>query len=97
MDDELEAAVATLQSLATTLECSCVKLRERKDLRGIVAQYLIRRLLDQTGNSLFISGIQNIINKSKIQIYIFQNQFLFVRVAKTKNRFEFFLFALVQR
>ncbi|XP_063921168.1 GTP-binding protein 1 [Zophobas morio] len=47
LDDELEAAVATLQSLATTLECSCVKLRERKDVRGIVAQYLIRRVLGQ--------------------------------------------------
>lgn len=47
-DDELDAAVATLQSLATTLECSCVKLRERKELGGTIAQYLIRRLLDQT-------------------------------------------------
>lgn len=46
----MDAAVATLQSLATTLECSCVKLRERKDVNGVVAQYLVRRLLDQTGN-----------------------------------------------
>ncbi|VEN35616.1 unnamed protein product [Callosobruchus maculatus] len=45
-DDEMEAAVATLQSLANTLECSCVKLRERKENRGMVAQYLIRRVLD---------------------------------------------------
>ncbi|RZC35338.1 GTP-binding protein 1 [Asbolus verrucosus] len=48
LEDELEAAVATLQSLATTLECSCVKLRERKDVRGVIAQYLIRRVLGQT-------------------------------------------------
>ncbi|CAH0555008.1 unnamed protein product [Brassicogethes aeneus] len=48
LNDELEAAVATLQSLANTLNCSCVRLRERKDLRGIVAQYLIRRVLDQS-------------------------------------------------
>jgi GTPase len=48
LEDELEAAVATLQSLATTLECSCVKLRERKDVRGIIAQYLIRRVLGQS-------------------------------------------------
>ncbi|KAF5272208.1 hypothetical protein FQA39_LY01290 [Lamprigera yunnana] len=47
-DDEKEAAVATLQSLAATLECSCVLLRERKDMSGIILQYLIRRLLDQT-------------------------------------------------
>ncbi|CAG9830081.1 unnamed protein product [Diabrotica balteata] len=48
LDDELEAAVATLQSLANTLECSCVRLRERKETRGIVVQYLIRRVLDQS-------------------------------------------------
>ncbi|XP_030766641.1 GTP-binding protein 1 isoform X2 [Sitophilus oryzae] len=48
LDDELEAAVATLQSLAQTLECSCVKLRERKEIRGVVVQYLIRKVLDQS-------------------------------------------------
>ncbi|CAH1156035.1 unnamed protein product [Phaedon cochleariae] len=47
-DNELEAAVATLQSLATTLECSCVKLRERKETHGVIIQYLIRRVLDQS-------------------------------------------------
>lgn len=47
-DDEKEAAVATLQSLAASLECSCVLLRERKENCGIILQYLIRRLLDQT-------------------------------------------------
>lgn len=49
LEDELEAAIATLQSLANTLECSCVKLRERKEMRGMVLQYLIRRMLDQSG------------------------------------------------
>ncbi|CAH1115095.1 unnamed protein product [Psylliodes chrysocephalus] len=48
LEDELDAAVATLQSLANTLECSCVKLRERKETRGVVVQYLIRRVLDQS-------------------------------------------------
>ncbi|XP_060527779.1 GTP-binding protein 1 [Cylas formicarius] len=48
LQDEVEAAVATLQSLANTLECSCVKLRERKETRGVVVQYLIRRVLDQS-------------------------------------------------
>lgn len=47
-EDELLAAVATLQSLATTLECSCVKLRERKDTGGTLVQYLIRRVLDES-------------------------------------------------
>lgn len=40
--------MATLQSLAATLECSCVKLRERQEASGFIAQYLIRRLLDQS-------------------------------------------------
>ena len=53
-DDELEAAVATLQSLATTLDCSCVKLRERKECGGIVVQYLIRRVLDESGKYDFV-------------------------------------------
>ncbi|XP_017769562.1 PREDICTED: GTP-binding protein 1 isoform X2 [Nicrophorus vespilloides] len=47
-EDELEAAVATLQSLSATLECSCVKLRERKEGRGVLVQYLIRRVLGES-------------------------------------------------
>lgn len=50
----MEAAVATLQSLASTLGCSCIKLRERKGINGCTAQYLIRRLLDQSGIFLTI-------------------------------------------
>lgn len=50
-DDELEASVATLQSLASTLGCSCVKLRERKEIAGVVVQYLIRRVLDENGTT----------------------------------------------
>ncbi|KAL3268615.1 hypothetical protein HHI36_007721 [Cryptolaemus montrouzieri] len=46
--DELDAAIATIQSLATTLECSLIKLRERKEPRGVVVQYLIRKILDPT-------------------------------------------------
>ncbi|KAH1000459.1 hypothetical protein HUJ04_000364 [Dendroctonus ponderosae] len=46
--DELEAAAATLHSLADNLNCSCVRLRERKERRGLVVQYLIRRVLDQS-------------------------------------------------
>ncbi|XP_044753150.1 GTP-binding protein 1 [Coccinella septempunctata] len=46
--DELFAATATLQSLATILECSLIKLRERKEPRGIVVQYLIRKILEPT-------------------------------------------------
>uniref|UniRef100_A0A1Y1NEK5 GTP-binding protein 1 n=1 Tax=Photinus pyralis TaxID=7054 RepID=A0A1Y1NEK5_PHOPY len=41
---EKEAAIATLQSLAASLECSCVFLSERKGR----LQFHIRRLMDQT-------------------------------------------------
>lgn len=51
-DDEIDAAVATLQTLATTLDCSCVKLRQWKDQNGIIAQYLIRKLLDHSGKKV---------------------------------------------
>lgn len=63
LEDEVEAAIATLQSLANTLECSCVKLRERKEMRGVVLQYLIRRMLDQ-------SGIYNYVFKKKLSYLI---------------------------
>ncbi|KAK9873205.1 hypothetical protein WA026_021438 [Henosepilachna vigintioctopunctata] len=46
LPDELDAAVATLQSLAASLECSLIKLRDRKEPRGVVVQYLIRKILD---------------------------------------------------
>lgn len=41
--EEMAASVATLQSMATTLECDCVQLRERKTSDGLVAEYLVRR------------------------------------------------------
>ncbi|CAG9760782.1 unnamed protein product [Ceutorhynchus assimilis] len=48
LDDELGPAEATLHSLARSLSCSCVRLRERKETRGVVVQYLIRKVLDQS-------------------------------------------------
>lgn len=47
-NDEYEAAVATLQSLAATLDASCVLLRQRKGDSGLIGQYLIRQRLAQT-------------------------------------------------
>lgn len=57
LPDELDAAIATLQSLATTLDCSCVKLRERKDVRGVIIQFLIRRVLEEAGNLFYITHV----------------------------------------
>lgn len=45
--DEYEASVATLQSLAATLEADCVLLRQSKVEQGLTGQYLVRQRLDQ--------------------------------------------------
>ena len=41
--DEYEASVATLQSLAETLDADCVLLRNKKGEQGMTGQYLVRR------------------------------------------------------
>lgn len=46
-EDEYEASVATLQSLAATLEADCVLLRQSKADHGLTGQYLVRRRLDR--------------------------------------------------
>lgn len=46
-EDEYEASVATLQSLAATLEADCVLLRQIKADHGLTGQYLVRRRLDR--------------------------------------------------
>lgn len=46
-EDEYEASVATLQSLAATLEADCVFLRQSKVDQGLIGQYLVRRRLDR--------------------------------------------------
>lgn len=45
--DEYDASVATLQSLAATLDADCVLLRQRKVAEGVTGQYLVRRRVDQ--------------------------------------------------
>lgn len=46
-DEDYKASVATLHSIATTLEADCVLLRERTTECGIAGQYLIRHRADQ--------------------------------------------------
>ncbi|KAJ8681187.1 hypothetical protein QAD02_016974 [Eretmocerus hayati] len=46
-EDEYAASVATLQSLAATLEADCVLLRQTKADHGLTGQYLVRKRLDQ--------------------------------------------------
>lgn len=45
--EEYAASLATLQSLATTLDADCVELRQRKSEKGMTGQYLVRRRVDQ--------------------------------------------------
>lgn len=45
-DEEYSASVATLQSLATTINADLVLLRKRKVEKGNIAQYLIRKRVD---------------------------------------------------
>ncbi|XP_031634585.1 GTP-binding protein 1 [Contarinia nasturtii] len=45
--DEYAASVATLQSLAATLNADCVELRQRPSDKGMTGQFLIRRRVDQ--------------------------------------------------
>lgn len=45
-DDEYQASVATLQSLATTIDADMVLLRQRKGEKGLTGQYLIRKRVD---------------------------------------------------
>lgn len=46
--DEFAASVATLQSLATTLNADCVELRQRPSEKGMTGQYLIRKRVEET-------------------------------------------------
>lgn len=41
--DEYAASLATLQSLAATLDAECVELRTRPAGKGMTGQYLVRR------------------------------------------------------
>ena len=44
---DLEASIATLQSLAETIDAECVELRRRNEQEGQVVEYLIRKRTDE--------------------------------------------------
>ncbi|KAL7024122.1 hypothetical protein ACKWTF_012909 [Chironomus riparius] len=46
--EEYLASLATLQSLAATLNADCVELRQRKGEKGTTGQYLIRQRVDES-------------------------------------------------
>lgn len=46
-EDEFEASVATLKSLASTQEAGCKQLRQRQLEHGLTGQFLVRRRLDE--------------------------------------------------
>ncbi|XP_078482135.1 GTP-binding protein 1-like [Ciona intestinalis] len=46
-EEELQASLATLKSLAETLNCDCTLLRERSADQGKVEEYLIRRRFEE--------------------------------------------------
>jgi hypothetical protein len=41
--DEIDASIATLKSIASTLDADCVLLRERKLDKGVCQQFLVRK------------------------------------------------------
>ncbi|XP_076054135.1 GTP-binding protein 1-like isoform X2 [Oratosquilla oratoria] len=45
-EEEYEASVATLKSLAETLDADCIFLREKKSKTGTLGQFLVRRRAD---------------------------------------------------
>jgi len=45
-DEDLQASVATLTSISQTLGLEMARLRERKEQGGIVAEYLMRKILE---------------------------------------------------
>lgn len=47
-EEEYQASVATMQSLATTLNADMVLLKQRKVEKGLTAQYLIRKRVDMS-------------------------------------------------
>ncbi|CAB3359760.1 Hypothetical predicted protein [Cloeon dipterum] len=46
-EDEFEASVATLKSLASTLDSDCKELRQRQLEKGLTGQFLVRKRLDE--------------------------------------------------
>lgn len=45
--EEFEASAATLASLAASLDADCVLLRKKQYAKGLAAQYLVRKRVDE--------------------------------------------------
>uniref|UniRef100_A0A0A9XRM5 GTP-binding protein 1 n=1 Tax=Lygus hesperus TaxID=30085 RepID=A0A0A9XRM5_LYGHE len=59
--DEYEASVATLQSLAETLDADCVLLRNKKGEEGMTGQYLVRRrVIEQDFLEIRVAVVGNV-------------------------------------
>ncbi|XP_073982101.1 GTP-binding protein 1 isoform X2 [Rhodnius prolixus] len=59
--DEYEASVATLQSLAATLDADCVLLRNKKGEQGMTGQYLVRRrVIEQDFLEIRVAVVGNV-------------------------------------
>ncbi len=46
-EDDMQASVATLQSMAETLDAECVLLREKMVSDGSVQEFLVRKRADE--------------------------------------------------
>ena len=46
-EDDMAASIATLQSMADTLDAECVQLRQRQVDSGLVGEFLIRKHADE--------------------------------------------------
>ena len=47
-DEDLEASVATLKSMAETLNAECTMLRKRQEKAGHIEEYLMRKRAEET-------------------------------------------------
>lgn len=45
-EDEMQASIATLRSIAESLDYEVAKLRERHEKDGLVSEFLLRKKLD---------------------------------------------------
>lgn len=81
-EEEYQAAVATLQSLATTIDADMVLLRQRKVEKGITGQYLIRKRVDTS-------------DFMEIRYINFLNKYAFFRYGNTIVLFLTFLLELL--
>lgn len=68
-EDEYEASVATLQSLAATLEADCVLLRQSKADHGLTGQYLVRRRLDRQDFLEIRFVFNNVVSGSLLDLF----------------------------